>query len=123
LKIIGADCRSSETANTYCFHVVDLSYAAFGLASISAKIANSGCRDSQTCISLEHVTQAQVWRNDCASQEFGVELHGSPNVEVRDNSFSFSTGGGCEIRVLASGEKVDLSRVHPGAGGCAVQPW
>ncbi len=123
LKIIGTSCLSSQTENTYCFHVVDLSYAAFGLSSISAEISNNGCNDSQTCMSLEHITQARVWRNDCESRDFGVELYNSAGVEVQDNTFNFPGGTGCEVRILAPGEKIDLSRVVPGAGSCVIQPW
>jgi hypothetical protein len=59
--------------------------------------------------------------NACSSQAFGVELHNSPRAIVRNNSFEFRSSGGCEIRVLEPGEKIDSSRVVPGAGVCVPQ--
>jgi hypothetical protein len=51
-----------------------------------------------------------------------VELHNSPNVEIIGNNFDFPPGDpGCEIRELSLGDKIDLSRVIPGAGACLAQ--
>jgi hypothetical protein len=121
LRIVDTVCQSSATPNTYCFHVVDLSNFAFGIPSIDARISDNSCGGSQTCVSLEHVTNAVVRDNRCRSQEFGVELYNSPNAKVRDNKFKFESASGCEIRVLVPGEKIDLSRVVPDAGLCWSQ--
>jgi len=122
LKIRDVACRSSLTPNTYCLHVVDAVNLAFGMSTLDASIKGNACEDSQTCISLEHVDLAEVRNNECSSQAFGVELHNAPNAAVSNNRFDFPPGDpGCEIRVLSLGEKIDLSRVVPGAGACLVQ--
>ncbi|MEL7547700.1 MAG: hypothetical protein AAGJ84_13685 [Pseudomonadota bacterium] len=117
--MIDNTCRSSRTANTYCFHAADLSNFAFSQSTLRTIISNNDCTDSETCISLEHIDRARVRRNECSSLAFGIELHNSPDVVIRNNQFSF-TGGepGCEIRSLNAGAKLDLSRVVPGAGVC-----
>lgn len=120
--IINNSCRSSETINTYCFHLVDGSNLAFGQPTLSAVVNGNSCDDSETCISLEHVAQALVTRNDCHAEQFGVELHNSRQVRVRDNDFEFPSGAEqCEIRSLQLGDKLDLSRVRDGAGTCSLQ--
>jgi hypothetical protein len=60
-----------------------------------------------------------VIHNECASQGFGIELHGSPAAITSGNQFDFPPSvARCEIRVLAPGEKIDFSGVVPGAGTC-----
>ena len=87
-----------------------------------AVVRDNDCEGSQTCISLEHIEQGRAVHNDCASQAFGVELYNSPNAVVANNSFDFPAGvAGCEIRSLMLGEKIDFSRVVPGAGVCTPQ--
>lgn len=113
-------CRSSETPNTYCFHVIDLAHYTLGTPTVNATLWDNDCHDSETCISLEHVAVGLVGRNDCASRAYGVELHNSPNATVFGNRFAFD-GAGCEIRMLSLGDKIDFSRVVPGAGSCAAQ--
>lgn len=122
LKISDNSCRSSETPNTYCFHIVDLANGAFGTPSVKATVQGNTCKDSETCVSLEHIEQGLVRNNACSSQAFGVELYNTPAADVIGNTFEFPAGeAGCEIRVLVPGEKIDLSRVAPGAGICWVQ--
>ncbi len=122
LRIDNNSCRSSLTENTYCFHVADLSNLAFGYSTIAARIAGNSCADGQTCVSLEHIENGLVLDNKCSSQAVGVELHDSPAVIVKNNAFYFSAGAaGCEILSLSLGDKIDLSRVKPGAGTCATQ--
>jgi len=122
LRITNNECRSSQTANTYCFHVVDLMKLGFGYESINAKISRNSCTDSQTCISLEHAGSAIVVDNSCASQQFGVELYNSADAVVSRNTFDFPSGVmSCEIRELEIGDKLDFSRVAPGAGTCRAQ--
>lgn len=92
------------------------------VAALGAAAGSLAFEDSETCISLEHVEQAEVMDNQCSGQAFGVELHNAPDVELSNNSFDFPPGEpGCEIRVLSLGEKIDLSRVVPGAGVCLAQ--
>jgi hypothetical protein len=55
-----AFCRSSHTPNTYCLHVVDTANLAFRMPSVVASLKGNACEDSQTCISLEHVDQAEL---------------------------------------------------------------
>ena len=122
LKIRDVACRSSLTPNTYCLHVVDAGNLAFGLPSISASIKGNACEDSQTCISVEHIEDAEVRNNECSSTAVGVELHNAPGVQLTGNSFEFPAGDpGCEILALSLGDKIDLSRVVPGAGTCLGQ--
>jgi len=122
LQITNNACRSSQTDNTYCFHVVDFMKLAFGIESINTKISRNSCSDSKTCVSLEHVNSAIVVDNSCASREFGVELYNSADAVVSRNKFDFPAGVmGCEIRELELGDKIDLSRVAPGAGTCRSQ--
>ncbi len=122
LWITRNSCRSSLTENTYCFHVIDLSRFAFGMEAVSAVIQRNDCADSQTCISLEHVPNALVRHNRCSSQAFGVELYNSANALVFGNQFHFPSGvDACEIRQLSIGDKIDFSRVTPGAGACVSQ--
>ena len=122
LEIRDVACRSSLSPNTYCLHVADLANLAFNTSSIDVLIRDNACEDSATCVGLEHVDQAVVKDNQCASQAFGVELHNAPNAVVFDNQFEFPPGDpGCEIRTLSLGEKIDLSRVLPGAGSCQGQ--
>jgi parallel beta-helix repeat protein len=122
LRIVDNSCQSSESSNTYCFHVFDANYLAFGLASVNAVLIDNECEGSQTCIGLEHINEAIVRRNECSSQAYGIELHNSFNNLVVGNSFDFPAGtSGCEIRTLMLGEKIDFSRVVPGAGICAPQ--
>lgn len=60
--------------------------------------------------------------NDFSSQAYGVELQNSPAARVAANRFDFPSGvAGCEIRVLGLGERIDFSRVVPGAGMCMPQ--
>jgi hypothetical protein len=68
----------------------------------------------------EHVDDGRVVFNACSSHAFGVEPHNSPGAIVRNNSFELLSSG-CEIRVLQRGEKIDFSRVVPGAGVCVPQ--
>ena len=121
LKIVDTECRSSETINTYCFHLMDLTNAAFGTPSVDATIKNNSCRDSQTCVSLEFVSSGLIKGNECASQETGIELYASPSITVEKNDFSLPPGSGCELLVLVPGDKIDPSRVAPGAGTCTAQ--
>ena len=80
------------------------------------------CEGSETCVSLEHVDNDPVMHNECANQNFGIELHNSPAAIVSGNTFDFTTNlVGCQIRVLSSGEKIGFSRVVPGAGVCVPQ--
>jgi parallel beta-helix repeat protein len=122
LRIVNNSCQSSATANTYCFHIVDAANGAFGYSTVNALVRDNSCRNSETCISLEHVEQARVTDNDCSSQAFGIELYNSMNAIVSDNDFDFPPDvPGCEIRLLMTGEKIDLSRVKAGAGLCVTQ--
>ena len=121
-RITDNHCTSSATPNTYCVHVVDVAKAAFGIQTVRALVQGNGCEGSETCVSLEHVEAARIMNNECASQAYGIELHDSPAVITSGNAFDFPTGvAGCEIRVLAPGEKIDFSRVVPGAGVCVPQ--
>ena len=109
------------TPNTYCIHVIDAARLAFGLETVRALVYGNVCEGSETCIALEHVDDGRVVFNACSSQAFGVELHNSHRAIVRNNNFEFPSSGGCEIRVLELGEKIDFSRVVPGAGICVPQ--
>jgi hypothetical protein len=120
-QIADNECESAMTPNTYCIHVIDAARLAFGLETVRAHVYGNVCEGSETCIALEHVDDGKVVFNACSSQAFGVELHNSPRAIVRNNSFEFPSSGGCEIRVLALGEKIDFSRVVPGAGVCVPQ--
>jgi len=115
-------CVSSDTPNTYCIHLVDLVRPVYGAQTLILEaVRDNACVNSQTCISLEHVTVGDVSGNDCASRAFGIELYDS-SAGIEDNSFSFPLGvAPCEIRNLVLGEKIDLSRVVPGAGVCSSQ--
>lgn len=119
--IAGNVCRSAPTPNTYCVHIIDAAKLVFGLQTVSALVYGNVCEGSQTCVALEHVDSGRVVFNACASRAFGVELHNAPRAIVRNNYFAFPAGGGCEIRRLEFGEKIDFSRVVPGAGVCAPQ--
>ncbi len=122
LRVIGNDCQSSESANTYCFHIIDLVNLAFGVPSVSAIVRGNDCSGSQTCVSLEHADDVEVVRNECSSQAFGIELHNAAGATIARNSFDFTHAvDGCEIQLLSLGEKVDFSRVAPGAGVCRYQ--
>ena len=122
MKVTDNSCVSSETPFTYCCHVYDAANFVFGLPAISADIRRNECHDSETCVSLEHVNEALVENNTCASQAYGVELHNSPSAVVTGNSFEFTQADpGCEIRVLVPGEKQGFSHVLPGAGMCSAQ--
>jgi hypothetical protein len=115
-------CQSSETPNTYCVHLVDVANLAFGSSTLRAVVRKNACAGSETCVSLEHMERGRVIHNECSSQAFGIELHDSERTWIVGNSFDFPLGGdGCEIRKLALGEKIDLSRVVPGAGVCLPQ--
>jgi hypothetical protein len=93
-----------------------------GAPTISVDMRRNDCQDSETCISLEHINEALVQTNDCASQAYGVELHNSPNAVVTGNSFEFTQADpGCEIRMIVKGQKPDFSHVPPGVGTCSVQ--
>lgn len=59
-------CVSSTTPNTYCLHLADLENLAFGVPTLSALVQRNSCRDSQTCISLEHIQDGRVVDNRCA---------------------------------------------------------
>jgi len=60
--------------------------------------------------------------HECSSQAFGIELYDSPRTLIARNSFDFPAGvDGCEIRELALGEKLDLSRVVSDDAGVCVQ--
>jgi parallel beta-helix repeat protein len=121
LNIVENSCRSSSTPNTYCIHVADLSNGVFGVPSIDPRIRYNECQESETCISLEHVVGGRVRNNDCSSKAFGVELYNSTTARVRNNNFNFPPEvAGCEIRILVPGDKIDLSRVVPGAGNCST---
>ena len=66
----------------------------------------------------------QVSHNDCNSQGFGVELHNTTGADVAGNDFSFRPPSvGCDVRLLTPGDKLDFSRVLPGAGTCEGQPF
>jgi hypothetical protein len=101
--------------------LIDLANLGFASPSLLARLQDNMCQDSQTCISLEHVEGGQVFDNQCASQLFGIELYNSPFADIRDNQFDLKEPTGCEIRELAFGEKIDFSRVMPGAGSCFLQ--
>ena len=100
------------TPNTYCIHVIDAARVAFGLETVRALVYGNVCVGSETCIALEHADDGRVVFNACSSQAFGVELHNSRRAIVRNNSFEFPPSGGCEIRVLELGDKIDFSRVY-----------
>jgi hypothetical protein len=122
MRVIGNDCQSSASENTYCFHIINLANRAFGFPSVSATVRGNECSGSQTCISLKHADDVKVVRNECSSQAFGVELHNSPGAVVANNSFDFTeVADGCEIHTLSLGEKIDFSRVALGAGVCMLQ--
>ena len=121
MKVTDNSCVSSETPFTYCTHVYDAVNLVAGVPSISVDMRRNDCIDSETCVSLEHVNEALVKNNNCASQAYGVELHNSPNAVVTGNSFNFTQGPGCEIRTLLPGDKAGFSHVLPGAGTCSVQ--
>ena len=122
LLVSGNSCISSTTPNTYCVHLVDLANLAFGAPALGAAVKGNSCEGSETCIGLEHIQVGRVVDNRCASQAFGVELHNCTQTMVEDNSFRFPLGAvGCEIRILDLGGKIDLSRVAPEAGVCALQ--
>lgn len=121
LRVIGNDCESSATANTYCFHIVDLANRVFGFPSISGVVRANDCAGSQTCIGLEHADDFEVVRNACSSQAFGVELHNAPGAVVARNRFDFTDVDGCEVHELSLGDKIDFSRVAAGSGTCAYQ--
>lgn len=115
-------CESSPTSNSYCLHFADAAKLAFGLDTLSALVVGNGCDGAETCIALEHIDRARVAFNECSSQAHGVELHNAFGVTVANNDFEFPAGvAGCEIRLLQLGEKLDFSRVVPGAGTCAAQ--
>lgn len=121
-RITDNNCESSVTPNTYCIHVADVAKLAYGLQTCRVLIEGNGCEGSETCIGLEHMDYAHVRFNDCSSQAYGVELYNSPAANVAYNRFDFPAGvAGCEIRVLELGEKIDFSRVVPGAGMCMPQ--
>jgi hypothetical protein len=122
LKVTDNSCVSSETPFTYCCHVYDAVNFVAGAPTISVDMRRNDCQDSETCISLEHINEALVQTNDCASQAYGVELHNSPNAVVTGNSFEFTQADpGCEIRMIVKGQKPDFSHVPPGVGTCSVQ--
>lgn len=122
LRIVDNSCLSSGTPNSYCLHVIDIANAAFGLQTVTARIRDNECNGSQTCVSLEHVNDSRVRRNECGSQKYGIELHNSFNTAIGGNDFSFQDGeAGCEVRTLALGEKLDFYRAVSGAGTCALQ--
>lgn len=122
LRAIDNHCESSTTPNTYCVHVIDVAKAVFGLGTVRALVLGNACEGSETCVSLEHVEDGRVLHNECASQSFGIELYDSPAALKAGNTFDFPPGvPGCEIRVLAPGEKIDFSRVVAGAGVCVPQ--
>ena len=114
-------CESSETINTYCVHLVDAANLAFGSSTLHATVWENDCTGSETCISLEHVTRGRVIQNECSSQAFGLELYNAQRTKILGNSFNFTQGDGCEIHELTLGEKIDFSRVVPGAGVCLLQ--
>ena len=121
-RIRGNSCESSLTANTYCLHLVDLSNLAYQYPSLTGLVVDNRCEQSQTCIGLEHLDGVRVSRNECSPQQFGVELHNTPRAIVSDNAFTFPNGVACcDIRTLALGDKIDFSRVVPGAGYCMPQ--
>jgi hypothetical protein len=120
-EIADNQCESAMTPNTYCIHVIDAARVAFGVETVRALVYGNRCEGSETCIALEHVDDGRVVFNECSSQAFGLELHNSRRAIVRNNSFEFPPSGGCKIRVLELGEKIDFSRVVPGAGVCVLQ--
>lgn len=120
INIVDNACSSSATPNTYCYHIVDAVNLAFGMESLDLRLNHNSCEGAETCISLEHVNDAKVRGNDCSSQAYGIELHNSHNSVLRGNHFEEGSTG-CEVRTLALGEKIDLSRVVPGAGFCSGQ--
>lgn len=113
-------CECTETPNTYCVHLVDAVNGAYGSSTLIVDgVRGNSCSKCETCISLEHVDEATLVDNDCVSLGFGIELHNTFGTEIEDNTFTFpKSDEGCEIRVLALGDKIDLSRVVPGAGSC-----
>ena len=122
LTVVDNSCESSSTPRTYCVHIADLANAAFGVSTLDTTIRNNSCSGSETCVSLEHIVGGDVRDNECSSLAYGVELHNSVTANVQGNEFSFPAGvTGCEIRTLVPGEKIDLSRVVPGAGMCTTQ--
>ena len=121
LRVVDNSCVSSETPFTYCVHIIDGANLAFGTPTVSATIQGNDCNDSETCVSLEHVDEALVRNNDCASQHSGIELHNSPKAEIVGNRFDFSSAPSCEIRTLILGEKIGFSHVVPSGGSCSVQ--
>jgi hypothetical protein len=121
LVAVDNSCRSSETPNTYCFHLIDLANLGFASPTLLVQMQDNVCQESQTCISLEHVVGGQVFDNQCTSQQYGIELYNSTSTDIRDNQFDFNAPTGCEIRELAFGDKIDFSRVVPGAGYCLMQ--
>jgi parallel beta-helix repeat protein len=120
-SIVGNGCQSSPEQNTYCIHTVDAANLAFGAPALSALVRNNTCAGSETCISLEHIEGGRVISNECSSQAFGIELYDSRRTLIARNSFDFPAGvHGCEIRELALGEKLDLSRVVSDHAGVCV---
>jgi hypothetical protein len=121
--VVDNDCVSStDTPNTYCYHLIDVAHLAFQNVALTAVVEKNTCSGSRTCIGLDHVAGALVARNDCESRGFGIELHNCSVVGVRRNRFEFPAGDeACEIRVLQLGDKLDLSRVVEGAGTCVEQ--
>ena len=120
-RITNNQCVSDPSINTYCVHIVDLGTLVTGQSSTRALIRNNVCEGSQTCIGIEHCDSVRVVANECDSLAYGVELHNSAGAFVARNSFEFAGGPGCELHLLQLGEKIDISRVVPGAGVCAPQ--
>ena len=122
LRVADSSCLSPGTPNSYCVHVIDVANLAFGAETLSATIRDNRCEGSQTCIGIEHVNESIIRDNRCDSLEFGIELHDAFDARIRDNRFRSPSGvTGCEIRTLASGDKIDFYRALPGAGVCTAQ--
>ena len=121
-SLVSNGCQSSVSENTCCFHIIDLANRALGLSSVSAIVGGNDCSGSRACTSLEHADDLRVVGNQCSGQAFGIELHDSSGARAANNGSDFADlAGGCEIRTLAIGKKIDFGRVSPGAGVCMLQ--
>jgi hypothetical protein len=120
LEIHNTRCRSPNTPNSYCFHVIDAANGFLSMPSLGGvSIHDNDCEGSQTCIGIEHTNDAVINKNKCDSTGFGIELHNSFNADIRDNKFM---GGStdCAIHTLALGQKRDFYAVQ-GTGVCTDQ--
>ncbi len=116
LWIINNDCRSSETANTYCYHLADLTEQ-LGYNTLRATLKGNSCEGAQTCIGLDFTEGIRLQQNECDSRKVGIELHEARRTVISGNEFSLPADS-CKILKLSLGDKPDLSRTLPGAGTC-----